>query len=59
VNVQGFEELKRVLASVPQRDFNISDWKHCARGYATQDEWFQGRGFTSCHSFGERRRSSA
>jgi hypothetical protein len=53
VNVQGFEELKRVMASVPQRDFNISDWGHCACGYATQDEWFRGRGFTSCHSFGE------
>ena len=53
MNVQGFEQLKRVLSNVPQGEFNISNWNHCACGYATQDEWFQRRGFTSCHSFGE------
>jgi hypothetical protein len=53
VNVQGFEELKRVLSKVPQRDFNISNWKHCACGHATHDEWFQRQGFTSCHNFGD------
>ena len=49
MNVQGFEELKRVLSNVPQGEFNISNWNHCACGHATQDEWFQGRGFTTCH----------
>jgi hypothetical protein len=53
VNVQGFEELKRVLSNVPHGEFNISNWNSCACGYARQDEWFQRQGFTSCHNFGE------
>jgi hypothetical protein len=53
VNVQRFEELKRVLSKVPQREFNISNWKHCACGHATHDQWFQRQGFTSCHNFRE------
>ena len=53
MNVQGFEELKRVLSKVPQREFNISNWKHCACGHATHDQWFQRQGFTSCHNFNE------
>ena len=53
MNVQGFEELKRVLSKVPQREFNISNWKHCACGHATHDQWFQRQGFTSCHNFRE------
>jgi hypothetical protein len=51
VNVQAFEELKRVLSSVPQGRFNVAHWDHCACGHATRDEWFQGRGFTRCNSF--------
>ena len=51
--MQGFEQLKRVLSNVPQGEFNISNWNHCACGYEMQDKWFQRRGFTSCHSFGE------
>ena len=51
MNVQGFEELKQVLSKVPQREFNISNWKHCACGHATHDQWFQRQGFTSCHNF--------
>ena len=53
MNVQRFEELKRVLSKVPQREFNISNWKHCACGHATHDQWFQRQGFTSCHNFRE------
>ena len=53
MNVQGFEELKRVLAKVPQREFNISNWNHCACGHATRDEWFQRQGFTTCNSFSD------
>ena len=53
MNVQGFEQLKRVLSNVPQGEFNISNWNHCACGYAMQDKWFQRRGFTSCQNFGE------
>jgi len=53
VNVQGLEELKRVLSNVPQSEFNVSNWHHCACGHATRDEWFQHQGFTSCHNFNE------
>ena len=53
MNVHGFEELKRVLSKVPQWEFNISNWKYCACGHATHDQWFQRQGFTSCHNFDE------
>ena len=53
MNVEGFKELKRVLSKVPQREFNISNWKYCACGHATHDQWFQRQGFTSCHNFNE------
>jgi hypothetical protein len=53
MNVQGFEELKRVLAKVSQREFNVSNWNHCACGHATRDEWFQRQGFTTCNSFSD------
>ena len=51
VNVQAFEELKRVLSSVPQSRFSVAHWDQCACGHATQDAWFQSRGFTRCTSF--------
>jgi hypothetical protein len=51
VNVQGLEELKRVLSGVPTGKFNISTWHDCACGHATRDAWFQSHGFTSCYSF--------
>ena len=51
VNVQAFEELKRVLSDVPQGRFNVAHWDHCACGHATRDMWFQTRGFTRCTSF--------
>jgi hypothetical protein len=51
VNVQAFEELKRVLSSVPQSRFSVAHWDQCACGHATRDAWFQSRGFTRCTSF--------
>ena len=53
MNVQAFEELKRVLAHIPERDFNVGNWHNCACGYARRDEWFREQGFTSCYNFGE------
>lgn len=52
MNVQAFQELKRVLAGIPEQEFNVGNWKSCACGHATRDEWFQTRGFTSCYDFG-------
>ena len=51
MNVQAFEELKRVLSSVPQSRFSVAHWDQCACGHATRDAWFQSRGFTRCTSF--------
>ena len=51
MNVQAFEELKRVLSNVPQARFNVAHWDACACGHATRDAWFQNRGFTRCTSF--------
>jgi hypothetical protein len=52
VNVQAFEELKRVLAGVPEGQFDMTNWRYCACGHATQDVWFVSRGFDSCDDFG-------
>jgi hypothetical protein len=51
VNVQALEELKRVLAAVPDSQFDMTRWHSCACGHATQDDWFVSRGFTSCNDF--------
>jgi hypothetical protein len=51
VNVQALHELKRVLANVPVREFNIANWHYCACGHARRDTWFQSQGFTTCYSF--------
>jgi len=51
VNVQAFEELKRVLRTVPESEFSIGDWDRCACGHATRDSWFRQRGFTECRDF--------
>ena len=52
MNVEAFEQLKRVLADVPARDFDLTNWHNCACGHATQDAWFVARGFNSCNDFG-------
>ena len=53
MNVQAFEELKRVLSNVPQARFNVAHWDACACGHATRDAWFQSQGFTRCTSFND------
>ena len=52
MNVEAFEQLKGVLADVPARDFDLTNWHNCACGHATQDAWFVARGFSSCNDFG-------
>src|SRR4051812_4115167 len=51
VNVQGFEELKRVLSSVPEGQLDMTSWNSCACGHATRDEWFRSQGLTTCTDF--------
>ena len=51
MNVQAFNELKRVLRTVPESEFIISHWDSCACGHATRDSWFRQRGFTECCDF--------
>jgi hypothetical protein len=52
MNIEAFEQLKRVLADVPAREFDLTNWHNCACGHATQDQWFVARGFNSCNDFG-------
>ena len=52
MNIEAFEQLKRVLADVPARDFDLTNWHNCACGHATHDAWFVARGFNSCNDFG-------
>jgi hypothetical protein len=52
MNIEAFQQLKRVLADVPARQFDITNWHDCACGHATQDQWFVARGFSSCNDFG-------
>ena len=51
MNVQAFEELKRVLDTVPESEFSLNDWDRCACGHATRDPWFRRQGFTTCRDF--------
>ena len=32
MNVQGFEELKRILANVPEGQLDMTNWNSCACG---------------------------
>src|SRR5215207_5488360 len=52
MNIEAFQQLKRVLADVPVRQFDMTNWHDCACGHATQDHWFLERGFSSCNDFG-------
>ena len=51
MNVQGFEQLKRVLSSVPEGQLDMTNWNSCACGQATRDEWFRSQGLTTCTDF--------
>ena len=44
VNTAAFENLKRVLRTVPEGELRMECWESCAIGYATQDAWFRQRG---------------
>jgi hypothetical protein len=44
VNKSAFENLKRVLRTVPEGELRMEIWDRCAIGYATTDAWFQRRG---------------
>jgi hypothetical protein len=50
LNVEALRQLKRVLAQVPDHRYRMGDWKKCACGHATRDEWFRERGLASCTS---------
>ena len=50
LKIEALQHLKRVLAQVPDHHYQLADWKSCACGHATHDEWFQARGFASCTS---------
>ncbi len=52
MNVQAFEELKRVLSRVPERQLDMRNWNSCACAHAIRDGWFRSQGFTDCNDFG-------
>ncbi len=43
MNLEAFDNLKRVLRSVPEQDLHMENWKTCAVGHASRDAWFQQR----------------
>jgi hypothetical protein len=51
VHVEGFQQLKRVISSVPVSEFDMRNWSSCACGHATRDAWFREQGFTRCNDF--------
>ena len=54
MNVEAFENLKRILGTVPADQFEMSNWKSCAIGHACHDAWFMKRGL--CTSFASAQR---
>src|SRR3954463_3735752 len=50
LNTEALQQLERVIAQVPDHRYRIGDWKKCACGHATRDQWFRTRGFVSCSS---------
>ena len=53
MHVEGFQQLKQVISSVPVSEFDMSNWNSCACGHATRDHWFREQGFTHCNDFRE------
>ena len=43
MNVEAFDNLKRVLRTVPPNELNMQNWNTCAIGHASDDVWFQER----------------
>jgi len=44
VNKPAFENLKRVLRTVPEGELRMEIWDSCAIGHASTDPWFQRQG---------------
>ena len=44
VNLAAFDNLKRVLRTVPDSKLRMDRWDGCAIGHASRDPWFQQRG---------------
>ena len=51
MNLEGFQQLKRVVSSVPASEFDMGNWNSCACAHATRDAWFRDQGFTHCNDF--------
>src|SRR4051794_40397595 len=43
VNFAAFENLKRVLRTVPDGELDMQDWTRCAIAHAAKDRWFRAR----------------
>ena len=43
MNIEAFENLKRVLRTVPPNELDMHNWSRCAIGHASRDAWFQER----------------
>jgi hypothetical protein len=43
MNLEAFDNLQRVLRSVPEQELRMENWNDCAIGHASRDPWFQQR----------------
>jgi hypothetical protein len=43
MNLEAFDNLQRVLRSVPEHELRMENWNDCAIGHACRDPWFQQR----------------
>ena len=44
MNLEAFDNLKRVLHRVPEHELRMDNWNSCAIGHASRDAWFRARG---------------
>jgi len=54
VNVEAFENLKRVLRSVRPEELDMTNWRYCAIGHASRDAWFMKRALARSFSSAEK-----
>jgi hypothetical protein len=54
MNLEAFDNLKRVLRTVPEGQLQMQSWTHCAIGHASRDPWFQERGLLRSFASAER-----
>lgn len=45
INLEAFEQMKRVVEATPENLLNFGTWEDCALGHAAQDPWFENQGF--------------